>query len=449
MLSKNRLQTFIPRDDIGVTGVVYTEYVHKGTLVHGVTSGVEIEFCIWSDTNQSWRAPRAGIESEADVAYLDALEEFTYLDVPLPILRNAHAIWQTHPARTKVDLVYTWVNGADTKWQARKAGISHDDTILGANSAARFDSGSELLFSVISALRYFGDLGRIYIVTDNQVPGILGDLLDRVTIVDHTQIFDDPACLPTFNSHAIGAQLHKIPGLRQHYLYLNDDVLFGRPTAASNFFDELGRSYQFHSSAVSTPHTKVGPRESAVNAAARNNRQLLLDRFGRFAFRKFKHTPIAIDRTVMEQMQKDLPEAWDRTIKNRFRSTHDHAIAGHLYAHYAAYTGRSVVGAIRYAYFDLGSDTFQSRFSAVFNREWTGLDTFCVNETLTSDHTHPNRTYMDQCFTRLYPRDEVVQRKPAAPSRPFKARLRHMIRQNLPHDLRLRLITILSWIKNR
>lgn len=414
LLNKTKIERFKAKIGGGYTGIAHSNYSKDRINVHGVTSGVEIEFCTWSDERNSWRAPRAKIESEADLDYLNDLEDISFLDVSLPMLRNCFEVWQKHPSRSKVDLVYTWVDGSDPKWLARKNAVQHDETILGANSAARFASGTELLFSVISAMRYFADLGEIYIVTDNQEPKILGDLLSQVKIVDHKEIFDDVSCLPTFNSHAIGAQLHNIPGLRTHYLYLNDDVLFGRPTSASTFYDEIGRGYQFQSTAVSTPHCKVGQLESAVDAAARNNRNLLKEKFDFFAFRKFKHTPIALNRDVMVQMRRELPEAWSKTVGNQFRSPDDHAVAGHLYAHYAAHIGKSVVGTIRYAYFDIGRDDFKARFSAVLKRDWRGLDTFCVNETQSTPLTASNREHMNAVLRRVYPTKGIVSCKVGA-----------------------------------
>lgn len=408
-VSGSKLIPFRPRLNIGYTGIVHANYVKNKVQIHGVTSGVEIEFCTWSDARQSWRAPRARIESEAEIGYFGSLDDFTFLDVTLPILRNAYEVWSYHPSRKKVDIVYTWVDGTDPEWLHRKSKISPNSTISGANGAARFESGSELLFSVISARRYFADLGNIYVVTDNQIPTILGDLLSEVTIVDHKDIFEDTNCLPTFNSHAIGAQLHNIPGLRQHYLYLNDDVLFGRPTSASTFYDEYGRSYQFLSTAVSTPHSKIGKLESAVDSAARNNRRLLKDKYGFFAFRKFKHTPIALDKNVMQSMRLELSEAWETTVGNKFRSDQDHSISGHLYAHYSAFKGRSVVGTISYGYFNIGDPDFIKKFRAVRRSDWAGLDTFCINEIDVTSKTETNRTHMDEELGKIFPTQGVVQ----------------------------------------
>ncbi|MBS1301740.1 hypothetical protein GZH79_05205 [Loktanella sp. SALINAS62] len=373
---------------------------------------MELEFCLWSKDISAWHAGRAGVEHSADPIYLDELDNFTYLGTTLPILRNAKAVWDRHPARDKIDLVYTWVDGNDPAWQARKATVSPDPVMAQANSAVRFESGSELSYSLISAWRYFGDLGHIYIVTDRQTPSIPDALADRVTIVDHTEIFDDPAHLPTFNSHAIEAYLHRIPGLRRRFLYLNDDMLFGRPTSASTFFDTTGRSLRFASSAAAIPHSCPGSVVSAADAAARNNRDILLKHFDVFAFQKFKHTPMGIDRDVMNQMEADLPEVWAATVGNALRSERDHSIIGHLYCHYTACIGQSVPGAIRYGYFDLGYHDFKSRFDAVLARDWVGLDVFCVNESIGTRHTKTNRRHMDAVFGQIYPMGPVTRQTP-------------------------------------
>jgi hypothetical protein len=64
----------------------------------------------------------------------------------------------------------------------------------------------------------------IYIVTASQVPIWLNTSHSRVRIVDHKDLFPEPATqLPTFNSLAIESVLHRIPGLSEYFLYFNND----------------------------------------------------------------------------------------------------------------------------------------------------------------------------------------------------------------------------------
>ncbi|MGC5083508.1 capsule biosynthesis protein CapC, partial [Escherichia coli] len=75
--------------------------------------------------------------------------------------------------------------------------------------------------------------------TDSPTPEWLADH-PKVTIVRSEEFFADPSVLPTHNSHAVEAQLHRIPGLAEHFLYSNDDMFFGRPVTPELFFSGAG-----------------------------------------------------------------------------------------------------------------------------------------------------------------------------------------------------------------
>ena len=82
---------------------------------------------------------------------------------------------------------------------------------------------------------------NIYLVTADQRPDWLDDSDDRITLVSHAEIFPDSDMLPTFNSHAIEACLHRIPGLSEHFIYMNDDVFFGREVSSDLFYTKAAK----------------------------------------------------------------------------------------------------------------------------------------------------------------------------------------------------------------
>lgn len=49
-------------------------------------------------------------------------------------------------------------------------------------------------------------------------------------------IFQNRSHLPTFSSPAIETHIHRIPGLSQKFIYLNDDVMFGRDVWPDDFY---------------------------------------------------------------------------------------------------------------------------------------------------------------------------------------------------------------------
>lgn len=141
-----------------------------------------------------------------------------------------------------IDLVYLWVDGNDPAWRAKKNAYLPKEKQLSTAVAGdcRYVSNDELRYSLRSVERFAPWIRRIYIVTDNQCPAWLDTSNDRVRIVDHSEII--PAqYLPTFNSSAIEMFITAIPELSEHFLFANDDTLFGAPVAPDFFFNADGR----------------------------------------------------------------------------------------------------------------------------------------------------------------------------------------------------------------
>ena len=61
--------------------------------------------------------------------------------------------------------------------------------------------------------------------------------ISNLVIVYHHQ-FMDYNCLPTFNSMAIEANLHRIEGLSEYFVYSNDDTFLSQPIAKHQLFDD-------------------------------------------------------------------------------------------------------------------------------------------------------------------------------------------------------------------
>ncbi len=62
-------------------------------------------------------------------------------------------------------------------------------------------------------------------------------VIDKVLFVFVSQdIFQNQTHLPTFSSPAIETHIHRIPGLSQKFIYLNDDVMFGKDVWPDDFY---------------------------------------------------------------------------------------------------------------------------------------------------------------------------------------------------------------------
>lgn len=301
-----------------------------------------------------------------------------------------------------IDLVYTWVDGSDPAWQARmhvhrppRRNASHS---ADAAIAARFHNRDELRYSLRSVQQYANWANRIWLVTDRQVPSwLVPD--DRLVVVDHTEIFRDQAALPSFNSHAIESQLHHLAGLAEHYLYLNDDVLFARPLRPEAFFHGNGLSKFFPSPALISPF-RADPGEPAVDAAAKNNRAFIETRFGRGITNKMRHAPIPQSRALMQRFEDEHPDLFDAVMRSRFRHRDDVSLVSALGHYYGFALGRAVPGRIANGYVDLASPVAPDVLLGWLRRH--DRDVFCLNDS--GGPAHPSvPALLERFLTTHYP----------------------------------------------
>lgn len=281
-----------------------------------------------------------------------------------------------------IDVVYTWVDGDDPAWQSSKARALGAE-LLGevnetADSRSRYASRDELKYSLRSLEMYAPWVRNIYLVTAGQTPAWLNLAHPRIKLIDHRDIFADTSVLPVFNSHAIESQLHRIPGLSERYVYLNDDVFFGRPVAASLFFSPGGLSKYFPSKAVLAAGQATA-RDMPVLSAAKHNRTLIEKHFGRVVSRKFKHTPHPQLRSMVQDMEAAMPAVFENVARSKVRHPDDVSISSALHHFWGEATGRSMEGRIRYDYINLGQE--RARVQLAFLAARTDLDVFCLNDT--------------------------------------------------------------------
>lgn len=278
-----------------------------------------------------------------------------------------------------IDVVYTWVNGDDPEWAAKLASATHADPTLSADAliAGRYADRGELRYSLRSLEMYASWVRRVFIVTDGQVPPWLNTDHPKITLVSHQEIFKDPSCLPTFNSHAIESQIHRIHGLAEHFLYLNDDFFLGRPIRPEQLFHGNGIPKIFLSNVSIDPGPPT-PHDIAAASGAKNNRAFLEERFGRTINHRLQHAPFALLKSCLYELEEELGPLHDQVMASRFRSCGDYSIPSSLAPYYAHVTGRAVTGTLRYRYIDFLHPHAQEYCDELL--AYRDFDVFCVND---------------------------------------------------------------------
>jgi len=227
-----------------------------------------------------------------------------------------------------VDLVYTWVNSSDPEWlktrQARQTAAS--SAPWDANTEFRFRSHDEIRYSLRSVNDYARWVRKIYIVTCcGQKMSWLRPDADGLTIVDHSEIIpaDKLSNSPTYNSNAIEAWVHKIPGLSEHFLLMNDDFMFGANVQKSDFFDDVGKpriAFQDDWRVISKPDRETG---DAYIWANYNSGKLLDKSFGKEKRRKILHQAYPCTKSLYTRAHALFGDALTKTTKNTFRDHSD------------------------------------------------------------------------------------------------------------------------------
>lgn len=282
-----------------------------------------------------------------------------------------------------VDAVYMWVDDSDPAWrerreQARRSAQEGGEPVEAAALApSRYRDRGELRASLRSLEMYAPWVRQIYLVTDQQRPAWLDADSARVKVVDHREFFADVDALPCFNSRAIGSQLHRIPGLAEHYLILNDDVLFNKAVSPYDFFTPEGALKVV----LSRSHLPQLPEAmlTTLERSRTNSARLILRDHGQRVTRLFAHAPLPQLRSIGEELMQAYPEEIGQTMRHRFRSPLDYETNAWLHQYRALFTGRAVLAATPYAYFNSEAAASQKRLTG--GEHFVDALFLCLNDT--------------------------------------------------------------------
>lgn len=131
-----------------------------------------------------------------------------------------------------IDFVITWVDGSDEAWLADKE--KYEDKV-GDNRNSRYRDWDILRYLFRSIESYAGWVNKIFFVTCGHLPEWLNTENPKLVIVKHED-YIPKEFLPTFSSRTIDMNLHRIPGLSEHFVYFNDDMILLQNVSRSDFF---------------------------------------------------------------------------------------------------------------------------------------------------------------------------------------------------------------------
>ena len=141
----------------------------------------------------------------------------------------------------KIDFVVIWVDGGDPIWQAKKAEYSKsvDTSKKSMNSVKAYRDWGTFKYWFRGVEKFAPWVNKVYLVTDQQKPTWLNIASEKLVLVDHSDILRKDY-LPVFSANPIESNIHRIPGLSEHFVFFNDDVYLTSPVEPTDFFSEDG-----------------------------------------------------------------------------------------------------------------------------------------------------------------------------------------------------------------
>lgn len=243
----------------------------------------------------------------------------------------------------KIDFVIPWVDDSDREWQKEKQRYSgnsaQDDRDI------RFRDWGMLKYWFRGVEKYAPWVNNIYFVTCGHLPSWLNTAHPKLKTIRHSDYM--PAdYLPTFSSHPIELNMHRIKGLSEHFVYLNDDLYLINPTKPEDFFKNGLPCDCLVESAI-TPRNGEFSSILCANIGVINDHfekkdiykqlnKVFCHKYGKLLVRTMTampyhhimgfynpHSAQAFRKSTFEEVWREEFEILDLTSKNRFRGLND------------------------------------------------------------------------------------------------------------------------------
>ena len=253
-----------------------------------------------------------------------------------------------------IDIVYTWVDGRDQKWlnEYSKAKEKCKISFSKKDFMNRYVDIEEMRYSLRSVEKNAPWINNIFIVTWDQKPNWINSYHPKIKFISHSQIFPSNVTLPTFNSNSIDFLLYRIPGLSEHFIYVNDDMYFGRPVSSSDFFTPDGKSKVISKSTywsrVESYNYELKNREKFVkngdyqfNAIVTNTILEFKKKYHHIFPFSYSHIPFPLTKKICEEAYINFKEKIELTLHKPFRTTDDLQMQP-LMLQYGLYTNQSI-----------------------------------------------------------------------------------------------------------
>lgn len=247
--------------------------------------------------------------------------------------------------KDKIDFVLTWVDGNDPEWQSEKNKYANNDSK--DSREVRYRGLDNLRYWFRGIEEYTPWVNKIHFVTWGHVPEWLNVHHPKLNIVKHTDFIPNKY-LPTFSSHTIELNLHRIEGLADKFVYFNDDTFIIKKMDPEDFFykglpRDIGvirpniSNFRFSTSAIEANNLEIINSLYSKNNVIKKNplkwfnikySKHLLSTFLQLPYNKFtgflnQHLPNSYLKETYQSLWEKEYDILNKTCHNKFRDGRD------------------------------------------------------------------------------------------------------------------------------
>ena len=244
----------------------------------------------------------------------------------------------------EIDFVITWVDGSDEEWRKEKAKYSKEEVRHFNSNDVRYRDWNILRYWFRSIEKNAPWVRKIHFVTCGHYPEWLNLDHEKIHFVRHED-FIPHQYLPTFSAHPIEANLHRISGLADSFVYFNDDIFINKSVRPVDFFKKglpcdcairsipivsrfglidmnslivINRSFSFPAQFMKYPFKWINFKYGADLF-----RSLLLMPWPVFCGIKNTHIAYSYLKSTFEKVWSEYPKELDDTCNRKFRDERD------------------------------------------------------------------------------------------------------------------------------
>jgi len=249
-----------------------------------------------------------------------------------------------------VDAVITYVDGSDPVWAAEKQKFpKNPDETANSRNIWRWETNGEAKQCIKLIKRNAPFFRKIFLVMSGptQIPKWLEEVRAiepkiPIEIMYHHQFYENKGNLPTYNSLSIEANMYRIPGLSEYFVYFNDDCFISNKVSVNDFIDPSGKLLiQLEDQATANRGTP-GVAEIGFFSAWKNTHKMLDTLFPASANEKRKfirHIPQIQRKSTHRKLHELFPNNFAVTSSSRFRNIKCNLSSAGFAEYYELYTG--------------------------------------------------------------------------------------------------------------